>query len=408
MRPMDGLSEADLAARSDTTVERLRRLADLGIVARAADGSFLPANIQRVRLADTLERSGVDLDAVGRAIAEGALSFSFMDLMYDRPAAYSDQTYEEAARSHGWTVEFVQRVHEALGLPRPDAGDRVREDDAKMFAVGAFATGIGMGEAQIERVLRVYGENIGRIAQAESPFFHAYVEEPMLRSGLPLPQMLELAGQISPQLRAMVGDLILWVYRRQQEHAIMEHVVEHLEAGLEDAGYGIPKPVSPPAMVFLDLVGYTRLTEERGDEAAVEMVTALADVVRSESARHGGRPVKWLGDGVMFHFPQPARAVRCSLELALRVPQAGLPPAHVGVNAGPVIFRDGDYFGRTVNIASRIASKAGAGEVVVSQAVVEACPREDDLRFEPLGAAELKGVERPVPLFRAGPGPGGA
>ena len=127
-------------------------------------------------------------------------------------------------------------------------------------------------------------------------------------------------------------------------------------------------------MCFLDLAGYTRLTEERGDRAAAALVSSLAHLVEQVSLPHGGQPVKWLGDGVMFHFKCPGRAVVAALEMVERAPQAGLPPAHVGLHAGPVVFQDGDYFGRTVNLAARIAGHAGPGQVLVSDQVVAECP----------------------------------
>ena len=110
--------------------------------------------------------------------------------------------------------------------------------------------------------------------------------------------------------------------------------------------------------------------------------------------------MKLLGDGVMFHFSDPANAVRCGLHMVGEAPRAGLPPAHVGVDAGPVVFQDGDYFGRTVNVAARIAAEAQPGEVLVSEAVVSAA-RAEELSFRVVGPAELKGVARPVILHRA-------
>ena len=128
----------------------------------------------------------------------------------------------------------------------------------------------------------------------------------------------------------------------------------------------------PPAVCFLDITGYTRLTEERGDEAAADLAAKLATLVRRSSQEHGGQAVKWLGDGVMFYFPDPGQGVLAALDMVEGVATHALPPAHVGIHAGPVVFQEGDYFGRTVNVAARIAEYARPGEVLVSQEVVDA------------------------------------
>ena len=160
-------------------------------------------------------------------------------------------------------------------------------------------------------------------------------------------------------------------------------------------------------MCFLDLAGYTRLTEERGDRAAAALASSLADLVERVSLPHGGQPVKWLGDGVMFHFKRPGQGVVAALEMVERTRQAGLPPAHVGLHAGPVVFQDGDYFGRTVNLAARIAGHAGPGQVLVSDQVVAECAgRPGRLRPDRPGAPQ--GRHRPgAPAPAARPVPGG-
>ena len=99
----------------------------------------------------------------------------------------------------------------------------------------------------------------------------------------------------------------------------------------------------------------------------------MGAVVRQTSIHHGGRAVKWLGDGVMLHFPNPGAGAVAALDMVDEIVGAGLPPAHVGLHAGPVIFQEGDYYGQTVNLASRIADYAQAGEVIVSRSVVDAC-----------------------------------
>jgi adenylate cyclase len=109
--------------------------------------------------------------------------------------------------------------------------------------------------------------------------------------------------------------------------------------------------------------------------------------------------VKLLGDGVMFHFVDPARAVACALHLVAVAEEDGLPPARAGVHAGALVSRDGDYFGQTVNLASRIADYARPREVLVSADVVELA--EDAASYEPIGEIALRGVIDPVSLFRA-------
>jgi adenylate cyclase len=161
------------------------------------------------------------------------------------------------------------------------------------------------------------------------------------------------------------------IYHGQQEHAWSKGAVEAVERALEGAGL-YRRLDRPPAVCFLDLTGYTQLTEERGDEAAADLAARLARLVRRSALEHGGTPVKWLGDGAMFYFREPADAVLAALEMTALVERHGLPPAHVGIHAGPVVFQEGDYFGRTVNVAARIAEYARPGEVLVSQEVVDA------------------------------------
>ena len=160
------------------------------------------------------------------------------------------------------------------------------------------------------------------------------------------------------------------------------------------------RPGRVPAMCFLDLVGYTQLTEEQGDQVAAALAETLALLVGRSARAHGGVPVKWLGDGVMVHFREPAGAVLSALELVEQLPVADLPPAHVGVAAGPVVVQGGDYFGRTVNLAARIAARASAGQVLVSGSVVESASLPG-VRFVEVGEVTLKGIARPVRLLDA-------
>jgi adenylate cyclase len=172
-----------------------------------------------------------------------------------------------------------------------------------------------------------------------------------------------------------------------------------VEEALQASGLQQRVP-QPPAICFVDLTGYTQLTEERGDEVAAQVAGRLAALVNDISRGRGGRPVRWLGDGGMFHFREPWTAVAAGLDVVERAPAVGLPPAHVGIHTGPVISQDGDVYGRTVNLAARIASYAQAGQVVVSEQTAHGSGQVG-LRLEPLGPVELKGVAEPLPLYRA-------
>ena len=401
MPQMDLLSESELAERAATTPDRVRLLTQLGLLAPSPEGGYRPVDINRIRLAEALDGSGISLEHLGQAIASGDLSLRFLDDLWPEPIAMiPGKTMAELAREYGLPWDFVESSHVRLGLSRPSPEAPVREDEPMIFQTGQIFRGAGLDEAAQTRFSRVMGENIRRLAEAQVHFFDRTVLGPMLASGMSERQAWETASQMSPQLTPLFEQLLLWLYRRQQETYLLQDIVEHIEESMDRLGLGRGRMASPPAIAFLDLSGFTRLTEEQGDETAAALAGSLAELVQDAAHAHSGKPVKLLGDGVMFYFGDPGNAVRCALQMVDEAPESGLPPAHVGVDAGPVVFQDGDYFGRTVNVAARIAGQAGPGQVLVSDAVVAATP-DDGVRFREVGPAELKGVARPVVLHEA-------
>ncbi len=109
--------------------------------------------------------------------------------------------------------------------------------------------------------------------------------------------------------------------------------------------------------------------------------------------------MKLLGDGVMLRYPSLGDALRSVRELMGAIPRAGLPPAHAGVAAGPMVVRDGDVYGHTVNLAARIAGHAAAGELLMAADAMDE-PTDDSLVIEDAGSAVLKGIADPVHLLR--------
>lgn len=213
-------------------------------------------------------------------------------------------------------------------------------------------------------------------------------------------EMMEHADvEIASKLAPLLDDVLLSLYHAHQEHTWNASIIFGVEQALNEAGV-FSRLEQPPAICFLDLTGYTRLTEERGDEAAAQLADQLRTLVRRVSAQHDGKPIKWMGDGVMFFFRRAGSGVLAAMDMVDGARIAGLPPAHVGLHAGPVLFQEGDYYGRTVNVASRVSDYARPGELLVTQEVVEAA-QGIAVTFREIGPVELKGISGPIMLHSA-------
>ena len=397
---MSGYTRQEVAQRAGVDPDYVDRLVELGVLTPAAGDAFSPGDALRARWLQSLERAGVPLEGLAAAVRDGALSFSFLDVgAYDRFAGLSGTTFQQLSAQTGIPLELLMVVREAFGFAEPDPEDTVRKDELSVVPMIELQLARGFHPMVIERWLRVCGDSLRRIAETEAAGWNSEVEMALLASGMTEGEMLQAQADLGSQMTPLIDQALLAIYHGQQEHAWSQVFVEHVEGALEAAGL-YRRLDRPPAMCFLDITGYTRLTEERGDEAAAELAARLARLVRRSSQEHGGTPVKWLGDGVMFYFREPADAVLAAVEMVEAVGSHDLPPAHVGIHAGPVIFQEGDYFGRTVNLAARIAEYARPGEVLVSQEVVDAADG-GPVTFTEIGPVELKGVPRTLRLHTA-------
>jgi adenylate cyclase len=396
------LSASELAELAGATEAEVERMAGLGVlVARDGAGPFRVADVAKVRLAVACEQAGLPMQGIAAAIRAGRLSFAFLEAApFRRWAVRSARTYRAVCQQTGVPLDLLRGTLESMGFAPAAAEEPMREDELEMVPLLRLvhATGV-MDRRWMTRVGRGYAEGMRLIAAVESEAYHPRFELPALESAADQRTAMELAARLGSDVAPLVDRALMAIYRRQQELAWTEHLVEDIEAALEQAGV-LVRPERVPAICFLDLVGYTRLTEERGDQAAAEAAAALAAVVNRSSREHGGVPVKWLGDGVMVHFRDPAGAVLAALGMVEQLPSAGLPPAHVGVAAGPVVVQGGDYYGRTVNLAARIADRAGAGQVLVAEQVVATAPPRGVTLVE-LGQVQLKGISRPVRVLEA-------
>ena len=389
----------EVAERANVPEEFVRQLVAAGALPPAEAELGSAGVVRRARLLWSWSAAGLRIETVIALVNRGALSLAFLDApVMDLPERL-DRSYEQLAADRGVPMSFVQALHQSLGFAAPEPTDRAGEDDATMLEVARLFRGAGATDDATLRLLAVYADSLRRVAKAEAEFYEANIERRMRAGGLDERQLIELGTELGNRVTGLLEAVLTMVYRRHREHVWTEHAVNHVEEALEGAGLE-PRVARPPAICFVDLTGYTQLTEERGDEAAAQVAGRLAALVGDLSRSRGGRPVRWLGDGGMFHFREPATAVLAGLDMVERAPAADLPPAHIGIHTGPVVAQDGDVYGMTVNLAARISSYAQAGQVVVSEqtAVRSAGP---GVAFEALGPVELKGVARRLPLYRA-------
>ena len=399
---MKGLSASALADLAGVGPAEVERLVELGIlVARDGPDPFGEGDVPKVRLAVACERAGLPMAGVVSAVRAGRLSFAFLEASpFRRWAVRSGRTYRQVSQDTGIPLDTLGAVLESMGFARAGPDEPMREDELEILPLlrHGLASGI-LDPAWLSRLGRAHVEGLRLIATAWGDAYQARFEGPVRAAGGDQRAAMEVAARLSIDFLPLGDPALLAIYHRQEELVWTEGLVERIEDELEATGL-LGRPGRVPAMSFLDLAGYTRLTEERGDRAAAALAERLAVLVDRSSREHGGVPVKWLGDGVMVHSREPAGAVLSALELVEQLPEAGLPPAHVVVAAGPVVVQGGDYFGRTVNLAARIAAHAGAGQVLVSQSVADSAPPQG-VRFVASREQRLKGFARPVRLLEA-------
>jgi adenylate cyclase len=389
---------AEAARRAGTSPDALRRLVELGILAPGADDRFTPGHLRRAGLVNALIAAGIPLDGLGAAIRTGQISLDFLDApAFQRFSALSGATFAEVADRTGVPVELLLFIREAAGSVAAVPSDRIRDEELPHAELIELAFKAGFRPGALQQMMRVQADSLRRIAETESNIWQSEVIGPAMEAGKRPDEILGF--EFGDRMSVLMERAIMGMYHLQQTRAWTGGIIEGLEQTLAEAGL-YSRLEHPPAMCFLDITGYTRLTQERGDAAAAELAVELGRIVQRASVKHGGRAVKWLGDGVMLHFPNPGNGAVAALDMVDGVTDAGLPPAHVGLHAGPVIFQEGDYYGQTVNLASRIADYAGPGEVIVSQAVIDASAGAA-VAFREVGPVELKGVAGAMRLHAA-------
>jgi len=347
-----------------------------------------PEAAGRLALLEWLARQGATLAQMVEAQQHGSLTGLAGDLVL-RPG--ERLTLAEVAAAAGMSPSAIERLRLATGLPPAAADERLfNHEDAEVFA--NFATGHALfGEHPMLQFIRVIGSSLARIAEAAVAVFLANVEGPIIERHAGELALAEANLRAIQALEAIPNGV------RTILRAHMETAIRRLRAARRER---LMLDTVQVAVGFIDLVGYTRLSQQLDPRALGTLVERFEALASDTVAARDGRVVKLIGDEVMFVAVDAAAACDIALTLVERFAGDTSVMPRGGLALGPALMRSGDYYGPVVNLASRIAELAVPREILVTAEVVERAGT-DRFTFEPAGRRILKGFEGPVALHAA-------
>ncbi|MGV0853400.1 adenylate/guanylate cyclase domain-containing protein [Mycolicibacterium phlei] len=357
------------------------------------DGLEGQARAEREELIEWLLAKGIGVEQIRNAYLPMLLAA--------RQALGDDGVYvsaRETSEKTGIDLDLLQRVQRAMGLPTvddPDAKVLLRAD-AEVAAYTQRFLDIGIDPEQIIQITRVITEGLSKAAEVMRYAGLASVLDPGASEVVVARNAEALVHTAAPVLGPMIQDM-LWLQLRH----LME--TEAVTASERAQGQRLPG-ARLVTIAFADLVGFTRLGEAVPPEELEKLAQRLFDLAH-EAASPPVRFVKTIGDEVMLVSPDPAPLLDAVLTLVEKTnDDDDFPRLRVGAATGMAVSRTGDWFGGSVNLASRITGAARPGSVLVSESTREAVGSDerDDARFafSFAGARRLKGIKSDVKLFR--------
>ncbi|MEA2448747.1 MAG: adenylate cyclase [Thermoleophilaceae bacterium] len=340
----------------------------------------------RLELLDRLEADGCGIDELRRAVDEDRLSLMPVQRLLLKDRRY---TKEEAAELTGLSIEYLDRDHLAMGLTFARGELAYTEDNIHALRALKQMMDAGVTEREVLMLTRMVGQASGRLAEAVLATLGRVLLQPGVSErdlGL---QLADTAAALLPSLGPMLqGPFEVHIADLVQREAIgrVERELGRLPGG------------RPVAVCFADMVGFTSLAEELDIDRLGAVTERFGDLA-GETAQAPVRLVKLIGDAAMFVSDDAAALVEASLRLIDAAASDDLlPQLRAGAAAGPALRREGDVYGRPVNLAARITAAAPAGGLVADGGLRDAT--RDTLAWAPAGSRGFKGIEGEVALYR--------
>jgi adenylate cyclase len=342
---------------------------------------------QREQLLARLLDEGFSETDLRRAVEENRLAL----LPVDRVLG-GTYTAREIQERSGLTAANVIRIRRILGLPEPDVDDRVfTDEDVEAAQAIKLFLDAGFEEERINEITRVLGEGMARLTATITAAFL----ETFLEPGSSEEDVAERFAALAEQLTPATGPILVAGFKNHLRDAVQRGVL-----GREELQAGDAANTQDITVCFADLVGFTRL----GGQVEVRELGTVAGrlaAVAASLAEPPVRLVKTIGDAAMFVSPEPGPLVDVALSLIEAFEDEGLPSLRAGIAVGPAVMHAGDYYGHSVNLASRVTGIARPGSVLCTREVRNAVRERFD--WSSAGRHRLKGVSGHVNLYRARP-----
>jgi adenylate cyclase len=392
--PPTELTLKQVAARAGVTQATVRRWVREGLVPQY-EGTWTPAAASHVRIVARLRERGHSVERIKEASQSGKLAFGYIDELL--PSSEARYTLKQAARELDVDEQLIERLVAAMGLNALST-EEITQEDLQVLRYGAEVLAAGLPLPALLQIVRVYGQAMAQVADAEVRLFHLYLHEPLMREGVPGVEVAQAMEGMTREMLPFAVPFINYLHGRMLGYFVEQDVIGHIESDLDDEETAEEGRMRV-AIAFADLAGYTKLTEEQGEAQAVSAVERFVETVE-QTLPIDARVIKTLGDEVMVVGADAGALTGWAVGLAAQLP-AGSPPPRIGIHSGAALYRDGDYYGREVNRAARVVARASGGEVLVTRPVVDAASRQDGLEFELIGEVVLKGFTEPTELFHA-------
>jgi adenylate cyclase len=332
-----------------------------------------------------LEAQGVPEPEIENAEQQGPEAMQLLAI--DRLLVPGTRRYtqHEVVERAGVDLETARKLWRAIGFPDVPE-DQAAFTDSDIEALKTLKQLIDQGVVDPEVALqltRVFGQSLSRMADAQVASMRDRIEQPLRQAGASEAEIAEAVTTVAGGILPTIEQFVSYLWRR------------HLAAAAQrQLFYGSESSAGETVTVgFADLVGFTALSQQLDERELASMVDRFETLAYDTIAELNGRIVKMIGDEVMFVTDEPAGGARIALRLAeAYADDETLPDVRVGLATGPALAREGDYFGPTVNLASRIVNLAYAGSAVASDEVHQALEDNPEFDWKPLRPRRLKGI----------------